>query len=199
MQIPKYDHQTLITSDNIRHRETWIPFSCPESAHPWLLPRVPRALSALEVQGLQLVGPGLSSALSRVRATAPLCGPLRRAEGRREGTPASPTGSRHTLQELLITRKTLRFTLKKSEKEARVILAEVITLLIFCGFQAALMVNPCPRRRCWRPEFNAWAGRVPWARAWPPPGYSCLENPCGQRSPVGYRPWGCKSHTRLNN
>ena len=22
--------------------------------------------------------------------------------------------------------------------------------------------------------------------------YSCLENSCGQRSLVGYRPWGCK-------
>ena len=22
--------------------------------------------------------------------------------------------------------------------------------------------------------------------------YSCLENPCGQRSLVGYSPWGCK-------
>ena len=22
--------------------------------------------------------------------------------------------------------------------------------------------------------------------------YSCLENPCGQRSLAGYSPWGCK-------
>ena len=25
--------------------------------------------------------------------------------------------------------------------------------------------------------------------------YSCLENPHGQRSPVGYSPWGCKELT----
>ena len=48
-------------------------------------------------------------------------------------------------------------------------------------------------------------GRPPWRRKWPPiwedpPGegndnpfqYSCLENPHGQRSLVGYSPWGHK-------
>ena len=29
--------------------------------------------------------------------------------------------------------------------------------------------------------------------------YSCLENPHGQRSLVGYSPWGCKSRTRLSD
>ena len=32
----------------------------------------------------------------------------------------------------------------------------------------------------------------PWRRAWQSTPYSCLENPHGQRSLVGYRPWGLK-------
>ena len=35
-------------------------------------------------------------------------------------------------------------------------------------------------------------GRSPGGGHGNPLQYSCLENPHGQRSPVGYSPWGCK-------
>ena len=35
-------------------------------------------------------------------------------------------------------------------------------------------------------------GRSPGGEHGNPPQYSCLENPYGQRSFVGYSPWGCK-------
>ena len=36
------------------------------------------------------------------------------------------------------------------------------------------------------------SGGSPGRRAWQPTPYSCLENPHGQRSLVGYSPWGHK-------
>ena len=46
-----------------------------------------------------------------------------------------------------------------------------------------------PRRRC---SFSLWVRQIPWRRKWQPLQYSCLENPHGQRSLVGYSPWGRK-------
>ena len=40
--------------------------------------------------------------------------------------------------------------------------------------------------------FHPWVGKMPWRRAWQPLQYSCLETPHGQRSLVGYSPWGRK-------
>ena len=45
---------------------------------------------------------------------------------------------------------------------------------------------------CWRPGFNPWVGKNPWRRHEYPLQYSCLENPHGQRSLMGYCPWGRK-------
>jgi len=37
-----------------------------------------------------------------------------------------------------------------------------------------------------------WVGRCPEGGNGNPLQYSCLENPHGQRSQVGYSPWDCK-------
>ena len=43
------------------------------------------------------------------------------------------------------------------------------------------------------PGFDPWIGKVLWRREWLYPlQYSCLENPHGQRSLVGYSPRGNK-------
>ena len=44
-----------------------------------------------------------------------------------------------------------------------------------------------------QPRYNPWVGKIPWRREWQPssaflPG----EKSHGQRSLVGYNPWGCK-------
>ena len=46
--------------------------------------------------------------------------------------------------------------------------------------------------QCRRPGFDLQVGKIPWRRAWQPLHYSSLENPHGQRSPVGYSPRGHK-------
>ena len=35
----------------------------------------------------------------------------------------------------------------------------------------------CQGRRCKRPEFHPWVGKIPWRRAWQPLPHYCLENP----------------------
>ena len=46
--------------------------------------------------------------------------------------------------------------------------------------------------QCGRPEFDPWAGKIPWRRHGKPLQYSCLENPHGQRSLTACSPWGHK-------
>ena len=39
-------------------------------------------------------------------------------------------------------------------------------------------------------EFNAWVGKIPWRRKWQPTPVFWLGKSYGQRSLVGYSPWG---------
>ena len=49
----------------------------------------------------------------------------------------------------------------------------------------------CQCRRHKRCGFNPWVGKIPWVGNGNPFQYSCLENH-GQRSLMGYSPWGRK-------
>ena len=40
----------------------------------------------------------------------------------------------------------------------------------------------------WETRFDLWVGKIPWRRKW----QLLPEKFQGQRSPVGYSPWGCK-------
>ena len=59
-----------------------------------------------------------------------------------------------------------------------------------CASQVAPVVKnlPAKRRRRWR--FNPCVGKIPWRRTWQPTPVFLLEECHGQRSLVGYRPWG---------
>jgi len=49
----------------------------------------------------------------------------------------------------------------------------------------------CRRHR--RPGFDPWVGEIPWRRSWQQPTPRFLPGAShGQRSLVGYSPWGCK-------
>ena len=39
---------------------------------------------------------------------------------------------------------------------------------------------------------ESWVGKIPWRRAWQPTPVFLLGESHGQRSLVGYSPWGCK-------
>ena len=50
--------------------------------------------------------------------------------------------------------------------------------------------------QCRRHGFNPWVGKMPWNRKWQPTLNSCGKLH-GQRSPVGYSPWGCRELDRM--
>ena len=58
-------------------------------------------------------------------------------------------------------------------------------------FQVALVVKdpPCQCRRC---RFSPWVGKIPWRRAQQSTPVFLPGESHGQRSLVGYSPWGCK-------
>jgi len=47
-------------------------------------------------------------------------------------------------------------------------------------------------RRHSRLEFDPWMGKIPWRRKWQPTPVFLPEKSSGQRSLVGYSPWGHK-------
>ena len=46
--------------------------------------------------------------------------------------------------------------------------------------------------QCRRPGFNAWLGKIPWRRKWQSTPVLLPGKSHGQRSLVGYSPWGRK-------
>ena len=48
-------------------------------------------------------------------------------------------------------------------------------------------------RRCRRRGFDPWVGKIPWSRKWQPTSVFLPGLSHGQRSLVGYSPWGCKA------
>ena len=46
--------------------------------------------------------------------------------------------------------------------------------------------------QCRRPGFNPWVRKIPWRRTWQPTPVFWPGKSHGQRSLVGYSPWGCK-------
>ena len=52
-------------------------------------------------------------------------------------------------------------------------------------------------RKCWRPGFDPWVGKIPWRREWLPAPVSLPGESHGQRSLAGYSPWAHNSRTRL--
>ena len=44
---------------------------------------------------------------------------------------------------------------------------------------------------CGRPRFNPWVGKIPYRREWQPTPVFLSGESHGQRSLVGYSPWGC--------
>ena len=47
-------------------------------------------------------------------------------------------------------------------------------------------------RRCKRHEFDPWARKILWRKAWQPTPIFLPGESHGQRSLAGYSPWGCK-------
>ena len=52
--------------------------------------------------------------------------------------------------------------------------------------------SACQCRRCKRRALDPWARKMPWSRKWQPTLVFVLGKFNGQRSLVGYSPWGTK-------
>ena len=52
--------------------------------------------------------------------------------------------------------------------------------------------SACQCRRCKSCGFNPWVSKVPWRREWQPTPVFLPGESHGQRSLVGYGPWGLK-------
>ena len=50
-----------------------------------------------------------------------------------------------------------------------------------------------------RHEFDSWVGKIPWRRKWQATPVFLPGKSHGQRSLVGYSPWGCKSQAQLSD
>ena len=53
--------------------------------------------------------------------------------------------------------------------------------------------------QCGRPGFDPWVGNIPWRRKWQSTPVLLPGKSHGQRSLVGYSPWGCKESDRLSD
>ena len=55
-------------------------------------------------------------------------------------------------------------------------------------------------RRCRRCKFSPWVGNIPWRRKWQCNPIMLRRKSHGQRSLVGYSPWGCRvRHDLVSN
>ena len=52
--------------------------------------------------------------------------------------------------------------------------------------------SACQCRRCKRHRFDPWVGKIPWRKKWKPTPVLLPGKFHGQRSLVGYSPWGHK-------
>ena len=69
-----------------------------------------------------------------------------------------------------------------------------IILAIFKGFPSGTSgkAPTCQCRRYKRRGFNPWVRKIPWRRAWQLTPVFLPREIHGQKSLVGYSPWGCK-------
>ena len=56
--------------------------------------------------------------------------------------------------------------------------------------------SACQYRRGKRPWFDPWVGKIPWRKKWQPTPVFLPGKSHGQRSLVGYGPWG---HERVGH
>jgi len=56
--------------------------------------------------------------------------------------------------------------------------------------------STCQWRRHKRRGFDPWVRKIPWGREWQPTAVFLPGKSHGQRSLVGYSPWGCKESNR---
>ena len=65
-------------------------------------------------------------------------------------------------------------------------------LLIYLSLLSRWLGSKESTCQCRRHRFDPWVGKIPWRRKWQPTPVFLPAKSNGQRSPVGYSPWGHK-------
>ena len=69
----------------------------------------------------------------------------------------------------------------------------LFSIMVYCTSQVAQwLIIRLPMQVLRRPRFDLWIGKIPWKKKWQPIAVFLPGKPHGQRSLVGYSPWGCK-------
>ena len=72
----------------------------------------------------------------------------------------------------------------------------IIIHIIITGFPGGSAVKYLPAmRRCRRHRFDPWVRKIPWRRKWKPTPVFLPGESHGQRSLVGYSPYGDDTHS----
>ena len=69
----------------------------------------------------------------------------------------------------------------------------------FLSSRASLVTQIVKNLPARRPGFNPWVGKIPWRRKWQPNPVFLPGESHGQRSLVGYSPWGHKELNRVSD
>ena len=85
--------------------------------------------------------------------------------------------------------------LKIGQKD-RVFITILINIIMGFPWQYDGKVSVCQCRRHKRCGFDPWNGKIPQSRKWQPTPLFLPGESLGQRSLVGYSPWGCKESDR---
>ena len=62
-----------------------------------------------------------------------------------------------------------------------------------------MVKNPPKMQKPKETQFDSWVRKILWRRKWQPTPVFTPGKSHGQRSPVGYSPWGCKESDTIEN
>ena len=80
---------------------------------------------------------------------------------------------------------------ERGTKTGKTLLVTFGAVIVDSGFSGGKESAWWCRRWKWC-GFNPWIGKIPWRREWLPTPVFLLGKSHGQRSLMGYSPWGCK-------
>ena len=103
--------------------------------------------------------------------------------------PSQPIQPYHPL---LPSRKRLRQSLICQGPRWEIIVLGSTLSTSHTAYKASLVAQMVKNLQCGRPGFSPWVGKIPLRRAWQSTPVNLPGDPHGQRSLVGYSPWGRK-------
>ena len=106
------------------------------------------------------------------------------------------TSSLQIIHLLFVNMIASHFLLYKDDKASESKLIILLSKLLRDAYELLSWLSgkesPCQCRSCRRCGFSPWVGKMSWRTKWQPTPIFLPGKSHGQRSLVGYIPWGCK-------